>query len=253
MKPESAAAPTMTKVHEAIVDHLVDAILSGVYPSGSVLPNEGELAALHGVSRTAAREAMQRLGSLGMIESRRRKGATVLARESWKLLDPSLLSIAVLRVADASFFRSLLEARLLIEPRAAELAAQRASLQDVARIEASLHAMEREAEGPRGAGWAAADVAFHEGIINAAGNWVFKQLIGTVRAALDAGIRLTGEHALSAAASLAQHRVVFDAIRSRRPQEAHEAMRHLLLATQRDFDLLEKTGVLSVAAAQQAP
>jgi len=118
----------MTKVHEAIVDHLVDAILSGVYPSGSVLPNEGELAALHGVSRTAAREAMQRLGSLGMIESRRRKGATVLARESWKLLDPSLLSIAVLRVADASFFRSLLEARLLIEPRAAELAAQRASL-----------------------------------------------------------------------------------------------------------------------------
>jgi len=74
-----------------------------------------------------------------------------------------------------------------------------------------------------------------------------------VRAALDAGIRLTGEHALSAAASLAQHRVVFDAIRSRRPQEAHEAMRHLLLATQRDFDLLEKTGVLSAAAAQQAP
>jgi GntR family galactonate operon transcriptional repressor len=68
-------------------------------------------------------------------------------------------------------------------------------------------------------------------------------LIGTVRAALDAGIRLTGARALSAQASLAQHRQVFDAIRSRQPAEAHAAMTRLLLATQRDFNALEKAAV----------
>ena len=137
MKPENAVTPTMTKLHEAIVVHLVDAILSGVYPTGSCLPNEMELAATHGVSRTAAREAMQKLASLGLIESRRRKGATVLARESWKLLDASVLGVAVLRVTDVAFFQSLVEARLLIEPRAAELAAARASEDDLAR--AAIH------------------------------------------------------------------------------------------------------------------
>ena len=230
----------MTKLHEAIVVHLVDAIVSGVYPVGSSLPNEMELAAAHAVSRTAAREAMQKLASLGLIESRRRKGATVLARESWKLLDASVLGVAVMRVEDVSFFQALVEARLLIEPRAAELAAARASERDLDRIEASLNAMAGQADGTRGAGWAAADGAFHARIIEAAGTWVFTQLIGTVRAALDAGIRLTGARALSAQASLAQHRQVFDAIRSRQPAEAHAAMTRLLLATQRDFNVLEK-------------
>ncbi len=241
------SSPTMPRLHQAIAQQLVDAIVSGVYPVGSILPNEAELAAAHGVSRTAAREAMQRVSSLGMIESRRRKGATVLTRESWKLLDPSILSIAVLRTGDAVFFRSLLEARMLIEPRAAELAAERASLQDLVRIEAALDAMTHEANGTRGAGWPAADVAFHSGIIDAAGNWVFKQLLSTVHAALDAGIRLTGEQAVSAEASLEQHRRVFEAIRSRRPQEAHAAMTQLLRATEHDFDLLERTGALRAA------
>jgi len=74
----------MTKLHEAIVVDLVDANRLGRLPGRLVLADEMELAVAHGVSRTAAREAMQKLASLGLIQSRRRKGATVLARESWK-------------------------------------------------------------------------------------------------------------------------------------------------------------------------
>ncbi len=142
----------------------------------------------------------------------------------------------------------LVEARLLIEPCAAELAAARASEDDLVRIEASFNAMASEADGTRGAGWSAADVAFHAGIIEAAGNWVFTQLIGTVRAALDAGIRLTGGQVLSAQASLEQHRALFDAIRCRQPAEARAAMTRLLLATQRDFNALEKVAVRAAVA-----
>jgi GntR family galactonate operon transcriptional repressor len=239
--------PIMTKLHEAIVTHLLDAILSGVYPVGSLLPNETELAVAHGVSRTAAREAMQKLASLGLIESRRRKGATVLGRDSWKLLDECVLDVAVLHTVDASFFQSLVEARLLIEPRAAELAASRASAGDIDRIEEALNAMASEANGMRGALWATADVAFHTAVIAAAKNWVFTQFISAVRAALGAGIRITGKEALSAQASLKQHRDVFEAIRSRDAAEAHAAMTRLLLSTRRDFDMLEQSGLLVVA------
>ena len=251
MKRATAPTPIMTKLHEAIVTHLVDAILSGVYPVGSLLPNETELAVAHGVSRTAAREAMQKLASLGLIESRRRKGATVLGRESWKLLDESVLDVAVLRTADASFFQSLVEARLLIEPRAAELAASRASEIDIDRIAEALNAMTNEANGTRGVLWATADVAFHTGVIAASHNWVFRQFISAVRAALDAGIRLTGNEALSPQASLEQHRAVFEAIRDRNAPEAHAAMTRLLMSTRRDFDALEQSG--SLVAARHAP
>jgi GntR family transcriptional regulator, galactonate operon transcriptional repressor len=136
----------------------------------------------------------------------------------------------------------------LIEPLAAELAAARASEGELVLIEASLNAMAGEADGTRGVGWAAADVAFHAGIIEAAGNWVFTQLIGTVRAVLDAGIRLTGGQALPAQASLEQHHAVFDAIRRPQPTEAHAAMTRLPLATQRDFNTLETSAVHAAVA-----
>ncbi|MFM0736977.1 FadR/GntR family transcriptional regulator [Paraburkholderia xenovorans] len=230
----------MTTLHEAIVSTLVKEIASGAYPPGAVLPKEMALASTYGVSRTAAREAMQKLRSLGMIEVRRRKGATVLPRNEWHLLDPDVLGPAVQHVTDLSFYQSLLEARLAIEPRAAELAAQRATHHDLARISAALDRMAQEAHGTRGAGWPDADLCFHSAIIEASGNWVFKQLIVTVQAALDSSIRLTGSRQTSVETALEQHRNVYDAIRRRQPTEAQAAMTWLLHSTRRDFEELER-------------
>ncbi|HZZ09681.1 MAG TPA: FadR/GntR family transcriptional regulator [Paraburkholderia sp.] len=229
----------MTTLHEAIVDDLVRDITSGVCPPGTTLPTETELAGAYGVSRTAAREAMQKLRSLGLIDIRRRKGATVQLRGEWNLLDPAVLRIAVQHVTDLAFYQSLLEARLVVEPCAAELAAQRATPHDLAALSGALDAMAAEAHGTRGEGWPDADARFHAAIIEASGNWVFRQLIVTVRAALESSIRLTGSRRTSAAASLEQHRDVYDAIRRRQPEQAHAAMTTLLLSTKRDFDLLE--------------
>lgn len=234
----------MLKLYESIVTEMIEAIVSGRHAPGASLPNEIDLAQAKGVSRTAAREAMQKLQSLGLIEVRRRKGASVLPRSSWNLLDPTVLDVAVMYVADAEFFQALIEARLLIEPRTAELAAQRASDRDIERIEAALNAMGAEAEGARGPGWHDADLAFHTAIIDATGNWVLRQLIVTIRAALAAEIRMTGQHAASPGDSWELHRNVFDAIRRRQPLEAHAAMTWLLLSTRRDLDAMASSGVL---------
>jgi GntR family galactonate operon transcriptional repressor len=234
----------MLKLHESIVADLIEAIVSGRHAPGTSLPNEIELAEAKGVSRTAAREAMQKLQSLGLIEVRRRKGASVLPRSDWNLLDPSVLDVAVTYVADVEFFQDLIEARLLIEPRAAELAAHRANDRDIERIEAALTSMGVQAEGTRGPGWHDADLSFHTSIIDAAGNWVLRQLIVTIRAALAAEIRVTGQHAASPKESLQLHRNVFEAIRRRQPAEAHAAMTWLLLSTRRDLDAMGRGGVL---------
>lgn len=239
--PDHDEPAGMTTLHEAIVTDLVRDIASGAYAPGSTLPKEMELAEMYGVSRTAAREAMQKLRSLGLIDIRRRKGATVQSRGRWNLLDPAVLGIAVQHVTDLAFYQSLLEARLAIEPRSAELAAQRATARDLANISNALDAMAGQAHGTRGEGWADADLAFHTAIIEASGNWVFRQLIVTVRAALEGSIRLTGARQTSAEASLAQHRNVYDAIRRRQPAEAQAAMTWLLLSTRRDFDSLESS------------
>jgi DNA-binding FadR family transcriptional regulator len=131
----------MLRLHESIVIEMIEAIVSGRHAPGASLPNEIDLAQASGVSRTAAREAMQKLQSLGLIEVRRRKGASVLPRSHWNLLDATVLDVAVMYVADVEFFQALIEARLLIEPRAAELAAQRANDRDLERIEAALTSM----------------------------------------------------------------------------------------------------------------
>lgn len=234
----------MLKLHEPIVAELIEAIVAGRHLPGSSLPNEIELAQAQGVSRTAAREAMQKLQSLGLIEVRRRKGASVLPRSAWNLLDPAVLNTAVEHMVDVEFFEALIEARLLIEPKAAELAAIRASKEDVERIEASLLAMGNQAEGTRGPGWHDADVSFHAAILASTHNWVFEHLIVTIHAGLAAGIRMTGRHASSSEESLQLHRNVFDAIRQRQPAEAHAAMTWLLVVTRRDLAALERDGVL---------
>lgn len=68
------------------------AIVGGRFPAGSILPNEHELAASLGVSRTALREAVKGLASKGLLETRRKRGTLVLAREHWNLLDAELIA-----------------------------------------------------------------------------------------------------------------------------------------------------------------
>lgn len=88
------------RLHEAIVKALIKDISSGDYAPGSTLPTENDLAEAHGVSRTAAREVMRTLRTLGLVEIRRRKGASVLPRRDWNMLDPTVLSLTIENASD---------------------------------------------------------------------------------------------------------------------------------------------------------
>jgi len=194
-----------SKVREALVSALVEAIVSGEMPENATLPNEAELMARYKVSRTALREAMQFLSAQGMVRARTRAGTVVLPGEEWNFLDPVVLDAALRHRANTSFYEALLEARALLEPEAAGLAAARATARQVALIEEAFFAMV-ESNSRDDEAWSRADLAFHTAIIEASGNWIYRHFASAIRAALLVTFRLTHRHSTSLADAVAMHR-----------------------------------------------
>jgi GntR family transcriptional repressor for pyruvate dehydrogenase complex len=148
-------------------EHTQEALLrwireSGLTP-GDALPAEMELAGRFGVSRTVIREVFSRLRLLGLVETRKRRGAV--------LRQPDLP--AIFRLAfDPAFLpprmsRELFELRLTLEMGLPDLLFLRRDAIDFTRLEEAVARMESargEDERVR------ADIAFHAELYRATGN-----------------------------------------------------------------------------------
>lgn len=221
-------------VRERVLGELGRRILAGQYPPQSSLPTELQLCAEFGVSRTVMREATKMLTAKGMVVSRKRAGTIVQDASSWHRLDPDVLAWMDATAPDPDFVRGLIEARLAIEPAAAELAAQRASAGDLARIEAGYFAM--RAADPRDlAACAEADVTFHVSILHASHNPVFAGLASLIGQALANSFRLTTSVSRNYSESLDAHGDVLDAIRMRQPKLARSRMKTLIRIASNDL------------------
>src|SRR6478736_6445944 len=78
--PEAVLRPVRGHhAFEACVEQLATAIRLGVYPLGTTLPAERDLAVMLGVSRPTLREAIAALREAGLVETTRgRNGGTVV-------------------------------------------------------------------------------------------------------------------------------------------------------------------------------
>jgi GntR family galactonate operon transcriptional repressor len=215
------------KVHDSVVRTLGGWVLGGRYHPGDTLPREDELATSFGVSRTSVREAIKVLSAKGLLESRPRVGVKVRQREEWRMLDPAVLSWHPDLSHDGELVESLMEARRIIEPAAAELAARRGSAADLAEIEGAYLGMEAAIPSDLDA-CCEADLAFHRGVIAASHNIVLRSLIGTIETALKATFMRTTSLMEDQARTLSVHKAVLDAIRFRDSAGARGAMNRLL-------------------------
>jgi GntR family transcriptional repressor for pyruvate dehydrogenase complex len=142
--------PRRGRVSDAIAARIKKDISNGDLVPGAKLPAERELARRFKTSRLSVREAYRSLQELGMLSIRRGAGGGAFIAE----IDhqPVARSLALmLRLGNVSH-EELTEARLLLEPPVARLAARRASPEDVARLEDLLHRQEAalsRREGPR--------------------------------------------------------------------------------------------------------
>jgi DNA-binding FadR family transcriptional regulator len=207
------------QLYEQIADRLRDRVLGGALAPGSRLPSERELARMLEVSRSSVREAVAALQLEGVVETRPGTGSFIAPDAAAILLrrvDDEFARTAA-HAADVSP-SALLEARALLEPAVARLAAVRAQPDRLAEdLLARMEASEAPSSPLARAGWNDADRLFHRQLASMTGNPVLIAIADHVAQLMneplwqrlrDEAIAVSGRMALHAA----EHRMIYDAV-----------------------------------------
>ncbi len=211
-----------------IVLDLGSRIISGDIPPGSILTSD-TLEARFGVSRTVVREALKVLHDKGLTRARTKIGTIVLEREEWNLLDPDVISWLRSSGLAPELLKDLEEVRASYEPWVARIAAKRRGSKDVAILSSALKRMTDAyySDGLQSTVIYEADMAFHQGMLDATQNELMKR-IGRLFIPL---LRIRGEmvrDVIDDGSFIIQHQAVLDAIIDEDSDGAELAMKALL-------------------------
>ncbi|GJD36024.1 HTH-type transcriptional regulator LutR [Methylobacterium aerolatum] len=223
------------RIHGSVARTLGAAILAGRHRPGDVLPGEIEFSEQLGVSRTAYREAIRILSAKGLVESRPKTGTRVSARSRWNLLDPDILAWAFEGEPSETLIRDLFELRMIVEPAAAALAAARRTEPLIARMDRALDDMARL--GLASEEGRAADQAFHNAILEAAGNGPLLALSSSIAAAVTWTTIYKHRRRGIPRDPIADHRALFDTIVAGDAEAARAAMTELVRLALADTEL----------------
>jgi DNA-binding FadR family transcriptional regulator len=172
-----------------------------------------------GVSRPTVREAIRSLQAMNILESRHGSGTYVASLEVEELLGPLQF---VLGLAEGGLAH-LFEVRLLLEPGAAALAAERGSDEDRAALRDCV--ARAEAEVPRRPeALLELDTELHDRIVRAAGNPLLEHLLAAMSALGQQSRTYTTGLPGVLERTLIEHAAIVDAICSRDPAAARAAM-----------------------------
>ena len=161
-------------VHGNTLDHLGKAIVSGRYPPGEAVPPEPVLCEELGVSRTVVREAVKSLVAKGLLTTGPKVGTRVQPPQQWNWFDPDVVVWQSQAGLTRDFLRDLQELRRVVEPAAVRMAAERATEEDLAAIEAAFAGMKKAVE--EGGDYVLHDLRFHQGLLKACHNRMLVQM-----------------------------------------------------------------------------
>ncbi|SFN82845.1 FadR/GntR family transcriptional regulator [Mycetocola miduiensis] len=219
-----------TGMHGDVLNELGRRIAAGDPRPGTIL-KLAQLEQDHSASRTVIREAIRVLENIGMVAARRRVGITVQPREHWDALDPSLIQWSLRGPLRHQQLESLMELRVAVEPMAASLAAERATVTQ--RAELLRLAEQLNDLGQQGLGqteeYLGADIAFHGLLLTSSGNPLLAAMATPIAEELAGRTKLGLHPTVPAPGTLEQHLVLARAIASgdRKEAEAHSHA-HLL-------------------------
>ncbi|WP_336920981.1 FadR/GntR family transcriptional regulator [Aquipuribacter sp. SD81] len=208
---------------DAVVDALLEDIVSGELATGQLVPNEAALCLAHGVSRTVVREAVKALESHGLLTVRQGIGTTVTPQEAWNLLEPRVLAAVVEHDEQFHVLDQLVAVRTALESGMAADAARMAGPDDLADLRRMLDELDDLVDDPERMD--DADVAFHERIMLASGNQLGRAIVRTVHAEARRSRRYSGVVGpVDRRETNRQHREVLKAIGSGDAAAAERAM-----------------------------
>jgi DNA-binding FadR family transcriptional regulator len=240
------------RLYRQIATQLSALIASGEFAVGQRLPSERELASQLGVSRPSLREALIALELEGMVEVRVGAGIWVTASSEQVTGRPPQ------HEGEGPF--ELLRARSLIEGEIAAVAAREATAADLASIRGTLATMARHEK--KGEDFSDADREFHLRIAASTRNSVLMAVVQDLwdrgRGAMWSLIEQHFRTPVLQAATVADHRAIYEALEARDPREARSAMRGHLKRVDTEFargwQLLKRRGPeLTTKAAGPVP
>jgi len=209
-----------TSVAEGIVQEFVRLVGEGLIQPGDQIPPANELAEAWKVGRSSLREAFRVFQLLGVVESKPGRG-TVLRNTAplFALIDWSPFSAA-------EAISDIVEARLVLEPAIARLAAVRATEADLRMIEQAID------RGRRAIGDADASIQasldFHAAVASATNNQTLALTTRLLRSLYFESTRLSRRDPESYQSLLKDHEEIYAAIRDGEPERAAELTeRHL--------------------------
>jgi GntR family transcriptional repressor for pyruvate dehydrogenase complex len=197
-----------TRVYEEIIDKVKDMIGKGRLQSGEKLPGERELSEVFQVSRSSVREALRALESQGYLESRQGDGTYIARKPVESLVSP--LASVIFSEKDSQM--ELFEMRRLIEPQLAYLAAERATEEEIARLEEALVLQEQAIA--RGETGTEVDREFHYLMAEATKNKVLLRLTDYMRELLAESREKYLQVEGRPEKSITRHRQVLEAIKA---------------------------------------
>jgi GntR family transcriptional repressor for pyruvate dehydrogenase complex len=208
-----------------VVNYIRSLIENGTLQPGDKIPPEREFAQSLNVSRASLRTGIGHLAAMGVMKVRHGVGTFVSDGPA----ELGKTSFGLMGVLHGFQSWQMFEARMILESNLAALAAERgkeehhaALAEEVAEIFASV---DRPAE------FLIHDVLFHRIVSQASGNPILAVLMETVTSALYERRRKTVERSVDLRESAEMHRLIFRAIRSRKPAEARKCMeQHLRMA-----------------------
>jgi GntR family transcriptional regulator, transcriptional repressor for pyruvate dehydrogenase complex len=208
------------RVSETIVHRIKKQISEGRLVAGHKLPAEREMARQFKTSRVSVREAYRSLEELGVLRIRRgADGGAFIAKVDH---EPVLRSLTLVLHLGKTSHQELTEARMLIEPPIARLAALRARKEDIARLERVLVQEEQEAARRTGP-FRPTGSQFHRSVADCARNLpmiVLMNALADLTAEVASALNVSAR-ARHRSKNCEYHRRIFEAIRQRDAQAAY--------------------------------
>lgn len=221
---------TKTRLSEAAIEQIKGLIVDKNLEPGAKLPSERDLVAALGISRSSIREALRMLEIMGLVEVKPGKGVFV------KVLSSDLfMPLSSLLSTHQETLQHHFEARLVLEPAAAALAAKRASRSDLRQMKKELETFQENLKENNLVALIRSDILFHRLIANATNNRTIEILMNTITRHDFIGWKMSLRTKKRPLNTVKEHRKIFDAIAARDDKKAKSTMRSHLKAAIRNL------------------
>jgi GntR family transcriptional repressor for pyruvate dehydrogenase complex len=205
-----------SRLYEQVLERLREYVAEADLRAGDRLPAERDLATRLGVSRASVKQAIVVLEVQGLVDARH-GGGTYLVRDTLDVEPVELLVERRKRLPD------VLEARVALETKLAELAAERRTADELETIRQALDLMRDEiAAGGFGV---EGDRRFHAAVTAAAHSSLLADFMKAIAVQITESRNESLRQPGRPPRSLAQHTTIYAAIAAGEPKKAAAAMR----------------------------